>query len=101
MFVNSNHAGNKKTKKSRTQFIIYMKSLINWYSQKHSTIETSVFGAEFVAIKVRVETMYAIQYELRMIAIAITGASYMYGDNMSVIHNTLKQESTHKRSVMQ
>ena len=38
--------------------------------------------------KVGMETLHAIQYKLRMMGIPILGASYIYGDNMSVIHNT-------------
>ena len=57
MFVDSDHAGNKWIRRSRTGFMIYMNmSLINWYSKKQSTIEASVFGAEFVAMKVGIKT---------------------------------------------
>ena len=53
MFVDSDHACDKQTRRSWTRVIIYMNmSLINWYSKKQSTIETSVFGTEFVAMKV-------------------------------------------------
>ena len=55
IFVDSNHAGNKWTRRSRTMFMVFINmSLINWYSKKQSTIETSVFGTEFVAMKVRI-----------------------------------------------
>ena len=61
MFSDSNNAGNKQTRRSMTGFMIYMNmSLINWYSKKQPTIETSVFGAEIVAMKVRVKTIHAI-----------------------------------------
>ena len=71
-------------------------SLNNWYSKKLSTIETSAFGAELVAMKVRVDTLHAIQYKVRMFGIPISDASYVYGDNILVIHNTSKPESTPK-----
>ena len=61
MFVDSNHAGNKQPRRTKTRFMIFMNiSLINWYSKKQSTIETSVFGAEFVAMKVEIEALHAI-----------------------------------------
>ena len=98
MFVDSNQTGDKWTRISRTGFMIYMNiSLINWYSKRYSTTETSVFGAEIVAIKVKLETLQAIWYKLRMMGIPISGASYVHGDNMSVIHNTSKPESTLKK----
>ena len=46
-------------------------SLINWYSKKKSTIETSVFAAEFVTMKIGVKTLCAIQDLLRMMGIPI------------------------------
>ena len=48
-------------------------------------------------MKVRVETLHTIQYQLRMMGIPISGASYVYGDDMLVIHNTSKPESTLKK----
>ena len=59
--ADSHDAGNKQTRRSRPRFMIYMNmSLINWYSKKQLTIEASVFGAEFVAIKFQVDTLYAL-----------------------------------------
>jgi len=66
-------------------------------SNKQSKIETSVFGAEFVAIKVGIETLQGLNYKLHMMGIAISGPSYIYGDNMSVISNMQRPESTLKK----
>ena len=53
MFVDSDHAGNKWTRRSRTGFMVYMNmSLINLYFKRQSITETSVFGTKFVAMKV-------------------------------------------------
>ena len=88
MFVDSDHTGDKLTQCSHTGFIIYLNSApIIWYSKKQSTIETSVFGAEFVAMKQGMEALRGLCYKLRMIGVTIPGPSYIYGDNMSVIHN--------------
>ena len=46
-----------------------------------------MFGAEFVDMKIGVDTVYAIRYELRMMGISIFGPTNIYGDKMSVIHN--------------
>ena len=97
MFVDSNHLGNNQTRRSRTWFMIHMNmSLINWYSKKQSTIKTSEFGAEFVAMNVTL-TLHTIQYKLRLMCISISGALYIYGDNMLVIHSTSKLKSTLKK----
>ena len=58
MFVDSDHAGDKLTCRSCTGVIIYLNSLpIVWYSKKQVTIERSVFGAEFMAMKQGMETL--------------------------------------------
>jgi hypothetical protein len=68
-------------------------ALVQWHSKKQSTIETSVFGAEFVAMKTGIDTLHGIRYKLRMMGIPISGPTFIYGDNMSVIYNTSKPES--------
>jgi hypothetical protein len=46
MFVDSDHAGDKQTRWSRTCFIVFLNMApIVWFSKEQSTIETSVFGA--------------------------------------------------------
>ena len=58
MFVDSNHAGDKLTCRLHTGFIIYLNLVpITWYSKKQATIETSVFGANFVAMKQGMEAL--------------------------------------------
>ena len=98
LYVDSSHANDKSNRRSRTGFFIYLNSaLIQWCSKKQPTIETSVFGAEFVAMKHGIETVRGIRYKLRMMGIKISGPTYVYGDNMSVIHNTQRPESTLKK----
>ena len=98
MYVDSDHAGDKRVRRSRTGFLIYLKMApITWFSKKQSTIETSVFGAEFVAMKQGMETLRGIRYKLRMMGVPLSGPSYIYGDNTSVIHNTQRPESVLKK----
>ena len=95
LFVDADHAGDMVTRRSRTGFFIYMNmALVSWYSKKQATIETSVFGSEFVAMKVAMEVTRGLRYKLRMMGVPLTGPTYTYGDNMSVIHNTQRPEST-------
>ena len=70
-------------------FIIYINDApIIWFSKKQATVESSVFGTEFVALKQGMETLRGLHYKLQMMGVEISGPSYIYGDNMSVIHNT-------------
>jgi len=98
MFVDSDHAGDKLIRRSRSGYFVYLNSaLIAWLSKKQATIETSVFGAEFVAMKIGMETLRGLRYKLRMMGVPLAGPSLIYGDNMSVIHNTQRPESVLKK----
>ena len=93
MYIDSDHAGDPKTRHSRTGFFIFLNSaLVMWMSKKQPTVETSVFGAEFVALKHGVETLRGLRYKLHMMGVPISGPSHVFGDNMSVIYNTQKPE---------
>jgi len=98
MMCDSDHAGEKRTRRSRTGFLIFCNmALIDWVSKKQATIETSVFGAEFVAMKHGIEKLRGLRYKLRMMGIPLTGPSFIYGDNKSQITNSTKPESTLKK----
>ena len=43
------------------------------------------------------ERLRGLRYKLRMMGVEIAGPSYIYGDNMSVIHNTQRPESMLKK----
>ena len=47
-----------------------------------------------MAMKQGMEAMRGLCYKLRMMSVRISGPTYTYGDNMSVIHNTQRPEST-------
>jgi hypothetical protein len=98
MMVDSDHAGDKATRRSRSGYLIFLNmALIDWLSKKQSTIESSVFGAEFVSMRLGIEACRGIRYKLRMMGVPLMGPVYIYGDNMSVIHNTSKPESVLKK----
>jgi hypothetical protein len=51
MYVDSDQAGDKMIRRSRTGFVILLQSAMidDWLSKTQSTVESSVFGAEFCA----------------------------------------------------
>ena len=51
-------------------------------------------GAEIVAMKQGMEAVRGLRYKLRIMGVWISGPTYIYGDNMSVINNTQHPEST-------
>jgi hypothetical protein len=98
LFVDSDHAGEHFMRRSRTGIVIYLNMApIVWFSKRQPTVESSVFGAECVAMKNGIETTRGLRYKLRMMGVAIDGPTYVYGDNMSVVHNTQRPESVLKK----
>ena len=67
--------------------------MVQWFSKKRSTVETLVFGTEFVTMKKGVDALQGLRYKLRMMGIPISSASYIYFDSMSVVDNTSRPGS--------
>ena len=97
-FVDANHAGNQRDRKSQTGILMFInKAPIQWYSKRQNTVETSTFGAEFCAMRIAVEMIEALNYKLRIFGVPIDGATNVYCDNEAVYKNTSVPESTLKK----
>jgi hypothetical protein len=84
-FVDSDHAGDLLTRRSKTGVLIYLNCApISWYSKKQNSIESSMFGSEFMALKTATELSQALRYKLRVMGIPLDGPTHMRVDNMSV-----------------
>jgi hypothetical protein len=70
---------------------------IVWFSKRQPTVESSVFLAEFVAMKNGIETCRGLHYKLIMMGVALMCPPFVYGDNMSVVHNTQRPEYVLKK----
>jgi hypothetical protein len=70
LFVDWSHADDKLTRQSRSGYFIFINMVpVAWLSKKQVTIESSsVFGAEFVAMKHGVKHIRGLRYKLRMMA---------------------------------
>ena len=68
-------------------------ALVQLFSKKPFTVQTSVFGAEFVAMKQDKDALRGLRYKLRMMGIPISSPSHTYGDNVLVVHNKSRPES--------
>jgi hypothetical protein len=74
--MDSDYAGDKLACCLQLEYFIYMNgATIMWLLHKQMTIETSVFGVEFVAMKQGMEA----KYKLHMLGIPISGPLYLYG----------------------
>jgi hypothetical protein len=98
LFVDYGHEGEHLTRRSRTGFVIYLNMApIVWFSKRQPTVESSVFGADFFAMKNGIKNTRGLRYKLRMMGVTIDGPTDVYGDNMSVMHNTQRPESVLKK----
>ena len=97
-YVDSDHAGDFITRRSRTGFIIFLNnSPIYWSSKKQGGIETSSFGSEFMAMKQCCEYLRGLRYKLRMMGIPVDEHSFVFGDNKSVLVNSSQPDSVLKK----
>ena len=97
-FIDADHAGDVVTRRSRSGFIVYLNSApIYWLNKKQTSVETSSFGSEFMAMKHCTEYIKGLRYKLRMMGIPCEGPTYVFGDNQSVLCNTTDPDSTLKK----
>ena len=93
-FVDSDHAGSDSTRRSRTGFVVFLNSApIFWSTKKQTSVQTSTFGSEFIAMKECCEYLRGLRYKLRMMGIPCEFPSYIFGDNQSVLVNSTVPES--------
>jgi len=98
VYVDSDHAGDLVTRRSRTGFIVFLNNApIYWSSKKQGSCETSTFGSEFVAMKQATEYVRGLRFKLRMMGITVNEPAFVFGDNQSVLANTTAPASTLKK----
>ena len=97
-FVDSDHAGDSITRRSRSCFIIFLNSApIYWFSKKQTSVETSTFGSKFITMKQCCEYVQGLCYKSRMMGIPFELPTYVFGDNKSVLANTSVPHSVLKK----
>ena len=90
--VDADHASDTVTRRSRTGILVYLKncSLVHWLSKEQDSIESSSFGAEFIAVKQCCEYLHGLRYKIRMMGIPYDQPSHIYG---TMPDSTLKKKS--------
>ena len=88
-YVDANHAGNIKTRRSHSGILIYVNQApIIWYSKRQNTVEASSFGSEYIALRICTEMVEALRYKLRCFGVPVEGACDVMCDNRSVVTNS-------------
>ena len=98
-FVDSDHTGDKVTRRSQTGILIFLnRAPIIWYSKRQNTVETSMFGSEFIAMKTAVEQIVSLRYKLRMSGVPLERPTNVFCDNGAVFKNASQPDSTLKKN---
>ena len=58
-----------------------------------------MLGAEFIAIKYGTGALSGISYKVNVLGVKVPDNSYIYGNNLSIIHNTQSPESNLKKKI--
>ena len=96
--LDADHASDTVSRQSRTGFLLYLKcALVYWWSQKQTSVESSSFGSEFMALKHCCEYICGLRYKLRMMGIPVEGPTCICDDNQSVVANTTIPDSILKK----
>ena len=75
-FVDASYALEKRTRRSHTGYVIFVKrSPIVFYSNRQSTVESSTFSSEFIAMKTCTKHIIALRFKLRMFGLDIDGTA--------------------------
>ena len=72
-------------------------AIINWYSKKQNTIETSTYGSEFLALKTAQEMIDGLIFKLQMLGVPISGPARVFCDSESVVKSSTFPESVLKK----
>ena len=70
---------------------------ILWKAKRQGAIQSSTYGAEFLAGRTAVEEAGALRYLLRSLGVPIVGPTPIYGDCMGMIQSCSIPEGTLKK----
>ena len=94
-FCDSDHASNVVTRRSHTGILLFVcNALIQTFSKKQNTVESSTFGAELVAIRILRDLIVSLRLKLKSFGVPLLGPANVYCDNAGVVKNTSVPEST-------
>ena len=70
---------------------------IDAFSQCQNQVESATYGSEFIAARQAIEQIIDLRYMLRMFGVPLDGASWLFGNNKSVVtSSTIPHSSLNK-----
>ena len=101
-YVDANLMHDMTSGKSVTAVLhFYNQTPMDFYTKKQGTVETATYGSEYVAARIATEQIMDHRASLRYLGVPLLGATYLFGDNQSVVDSSMKIASKlHKRHVL-
>ena len=76
-------------------------TVISYYTKKQPVVETATYGSEYMAARIVTEQIMEIRTSLRYLGVNLEGATYLFGDNKTVVDSSRHPKSRlHKRHVL-
>ena len=76
-------------------------SIIDYYTKKQPRVETATYGSEYMAARTATEQIMDLRTALRYLGVNISGPTYMFGDNSTVVNSSSTPKARlHKRHVI-
>ena len=80
-FLDANLLHDIDTGKSVTAVLHFINTtLIDWYLERQATVETAMYGSEFVAMRTATEQIMDLRNTLRYLDVPIMTKAYMFGN---------------------
>ena len=74
---------------------------IDSFTKKQPAVETATYGSEFMAARIATEQIMELRTYLRYLGVELTGGTYMFGDNKTVVDSSnIPMARLHKRHVL-
>ena len=76
-------------------------TVIDFYSKKQPLVQTATYGSEYMAARTATEQIIELRTTLQYLGVPIKGASYLFGDNKTVVDSSINPASKlRKRHVL-
>jgi hypothetical protein len=99
--VDANHGHDQATRRSISGILLFVgRTLVAAISKRQASVQSSTYGAEFLAAHMATEEILSLRYFLRSFGVPVSRAARMFGDNMSVLLNITEPDSQLKKAPM-
>ena len=98
IFFDSDLAHDLRTHRSCTGIVVFIGRMpVSWSSKRQTSIQTSNYGAEFMAGKTACKEAISLRYILRCLGVRIKGQTNLYGDNKGMLQSSMLIDSECKK----